>query len=160
MIRRKTKSSSIRGEKIYRDLKQIFKKQIKSNQLGEMPTDVRFIQAVIEDCNKLIADKFIKDTEIYIPYIGRLVVVNKKRNISSGRINLPISGTLSKQYNKKIFIDLPKLIDIKFEGFRKQYPYNRLMGFRLNRELFNKVKNYVLDYNIPLYSVKEYDTSK
>lgn len=157
MIRRKTKSYSIRGEKIYRILKQTLKHQIKNGEIEDMPIDTKFIQSVIEDCNKQVAKKLLEHSEIALPYIGKIVIVNKERNIKQIGRNLPISGTLSKQYNTKIFIDMPRLIGIKFEPYRLQHPYARIMGFRLNRQLFNDIKNYILDNNIPLYGVKKYE---
>lgn len=157
---RKLKGYSVRGEWIYRKIHKNLREAIKKGNNDIPDLGVNKIKEIIEDCNKLAADKLTESSLITLPYIGKIEVLEKtpKIDLVNNMINLPKKNHLSrvmKQNNelsdgKFIYnTTIRKLIEIFFTKNRIE-THNKVCSFRLNNSLFRRISRYVNENNVIL----------
>lgn len=158
---RKLKGYSVRSEWIYRKIHKSLREAIKQGNNNIPDLETNEIKEIIEDCNKLAADKLIESSLITLPFIGRLEVIEKtpKIDLVNNVINLPKRNNLTRQMkqNKELadgkFIyntNIRKLIEIYFSK-NKAETHNKVCSFRLNNNLFKKIAQYVNENNVILF---------
>lgn len=134
---------------------------------GEFPKMTTIeLHKFIEEINKAMADELVGKQELEIPYIGKLVAVEKERyyNPKTKHTNLPVLWGKTRQMKRDnqlgkgqhIYnINALKLVRIKF--YHKRHPQAAIFKFRVCQAANTKLIHYVTDNSIKLFKDKCYD---
>lgn len=146
---------------LFSELRKILLKQEKPLISKEMTTIK--LHKLIEEMNKVMANKFIETQSLKIPYLGNLMALERTRYycLDTKKTNIPVfwgktrqmkrNGELSeKQYYYNA--DALKLVKILFSPNKSKG--NTLFRFRVCQDVATKLIHYITDNDIPLLKYK------
>jgi hypothetical protein len=160
---RKNKGYSYPNRTLFAELRKRLLQQ--KNPVISKDLTTSMLTKIVEDVNKEMANVYVDKQELSIPFIGRLVAIERESfyNPKTKRTNYPVKWGITRQKKREGTLETGKfiydlnalhLVRLKFNHLR--VPHSPIFHFRVCQDVATRLIHNVNNNSLVLYKEKKY----